>query len=148
MSVGDYCNREVNVVYEQESIYEAAQLMREYHVGDLVVVKDQNEQRVPVGIVTDRDIVLEIDAMGIDPQSITVGDAMSFELVTIDEQAELLEATRVMRTHGVRRLPVVGVSGELIGIITSDDVIELLAEQLTNLSDLISQERNREQATR
>ena len=85
MTVGKYCNREVIIISESESIRDAALLMREYHIGDLVVVQGEVEKRIPVGILTDRDIVVEIDAMSVDPDNVSVGDALSFELVTIGE---------------------------------------------------------------
>jgi CBS domain-containing protein len=121
MTVGKYCNREVIIISESESIRDAALLMREYHIGDLVVVQGEVEKRIPVGILTDRDIVVEIDAMSVDPDNVSVGDALSFELVTIGEDADIQAAIHIMRTKGVRRLPVVDKDGILVGILTVDD---------------------------
>ena len=148
MTVGEYCNREVIIVSQSESIRDAALLMRKYHVGDLVVVRGEAEKRVPIGILTDRDIVVEISAMGVDPDSVSVGDAMSFELVTIETDADILAAINTMRSKGIRRLPVVDKDGKLAGILTTDDVIDLIAEQLVDLSRLTLLEQRREQEKR
>jgi CBS domain-containing protein len=148
MTVGKYCNREVIIISESESIRDAALLMREYHIGDLVVVQGEVEKRIPVGILTDRDIVVEIDAMSVDPDNVSVGDALSFELVTIGEDADIQAAIHIMRTKGVRRLPVVDKDGILVGILTVDDVIDLLTEQFVDLSRLFSLERRHEQERR
>ncbi len=148
MTVGKYCNREVIIISESESIRDAALLMREYHIGDLVVVQGEVEKRIPVGILTDRDIVVEIDAMSVDPDNVSVGDALSFELVTIGEDADIQAAIHIMRTKGVRRLPVVDKDGILVGILTVDDVIDLLTEQFVDLASVFFLERRHEQERR
>lgn len=144
MSVGEICNREVIVIGRGESALDAARLMREFHVGDLVVVEERGGERTPMGIVTDRDIVLEVMAQGIEPSNVTAGDIMSFELVTAHEADDLLNTIKKMRAEGIRRIPVVNERGALAGILAVDDLIDLLAEQLTDLVRLINQERRRE----
>lgn len=148
MPVGEFCNREVVVVGKDAGIAEAVRLMRDHHVGDLVVVELRGEQRIPVGILTDRDIVMEVLAEEVDPATVSVGDLMSIELYTAREDEELLDVIARMRTHGVRRMPVVNAQQSLVGILTVDDVIELLAEQVNALAGLIRRERTREQKTR
>lgn len=148
MNVGQICNREVIVVDRDTSIIKASQLMRQYHVGTLLVADEQAGQRYPVGIITDRDIVVELLAEELPLERITVGDAMSFELLTTNENADLLATIKRMRSRGVRRTPVVTASGALIGLLAVDDVIELLAEQLTDLVTLIANERSRERVRR
>ncbi|MGI9293038.1 MAG: CBS domain-containing protein [Pseudomonadales bacterium] len=148
MSVGECCNREVIVISEIKTVSEAAKLMRECHVGDLIVVQDREPSQKPVGILTDRDIAIEIVAAGVDPEVVTVGDAMSYRLATIDEGAEITVAVELMRDRKVRRLPVVDKQGMLVGILTSDDVIDLLAEQLVGLSRLFTLQRWDEQEAR
>jgi CBS domain-containing protein len=91
MPVSEICNREVVIVQRNNTILEAARLMRQHHVGDVVVVEDRSGVRVPVGIVTDRDLVVEIMAPAIDQKVITVGDIMAAELVTVKENAGLSE---------------------------------------------------------
>ncbi|MFN2359407.1 MAG: CBS domain-containing protein, partial [Desulfotignum sp.] len=91
MGVGEVCNREVNIIDSEGSIREAAGLMRKYHVGNVVVVEEKNEERFPVGILTDRDIVLDLIALDVDINAVTVGDAMSFELITAGEDDDVVE---------------------------------------------------------
>jgi CBS domain-containing protein len=140
MLVGEFCNREVVIVDRATTILEAAKLMRSEHVGDLVVTDNRNGQQVPVGILTDRDIVVELLAEEIALDKVSVGDAMSYELHSVKEQDGLQETIEKMSGRGVRRLPVVGDAGELVGIVTVDDLIELIADQLNDLTRLVGNE--------
>ena len=148
MAVGELCNREVVVTEKSISVVEAARLMRTHHVGDLVVVEEQGGRRVPVGIITDRDIVVEIVAAGVNPDALKVGDIMGPGVATVRESEGLFEALRYMRDKGVRRMPVVDGAGGLAGILTLDDLLSLLAEEMTELAKLVSHERQREAAAR
>lgn len=148
MSVGEICNRDVVIVNKDHSVQEAAQLMRTHHVGDLVVVEERYGQLTPVGILTDRDIVVEILAENLDPDAVAIKDVMSFELVTAKEDDDILNTIKLMRTKGVRRLPVVSNHGGLIGILAVDDLIDLLSELLADLADLILREQKREKKRR
>ena len=148
MQVGEFCNREVVIVDRDTTIMEAAKLMRSHHVGNLVVTEKQQDHQVPVGILTDRDIVVELLAEEIDVEKILVGDAMAFELHQIDEHSGVQDALTMMRDHGIRRLPVVDAKGALVGILTMDDLLELLTEQLTDLVRLVGNELIRERSTR
>ncbi|HSM99049.1 MAG TPA: CBS domain-containing protein [Gallionella sp.] len=148
MPVSEVCNREVVIVQRSDTISEAAQLMRRHHVGDVVVVEDRGGVRVPVGIVTDRDLVVEIIAPELDPAAITVGDVMAPELAVVKEDAGVFEAVQYMRAIGVRRLPVVNDGGGLIGILTLDDMLELLADELSALAKLVKHEQKKETMNR
>ena len=148
MPVGEICNREVIVVQRGNTALEAAKLMRSHHVGDVIVVDDGSGMRKPVGIITDRDLVVEIMSSALDPALIAVGDILVGELLTIGENAGVFEAIELMRNGGVRRLPVVDGNGALIGILALDDLLELLAEELLSLSKLVKHERNKESARR
>jgi len=148
MPIGEICNREVVIVQPNSAILEAAQLMRHHHVGDVLVVEDRSGVRVPVGIVTDRDLVVEIMAPELDQRVITVGDIMATELATIKENAGVSETIEYMRAKGVRRVPVVDNSGGLVGILTLDDLLELLAEELLALAKLVKQEQKKETMSR
>ena len=148
MSAGEYCNRDVVVAEKDLSAREAAQLMREHHVGTLVVVDIKENSAQPIGIITDRDIVVELVAADVDIDSLAVGDIMSAEIVSTSEDTKLIDAIALMQSKGIRRLPVVDDAGMLAGILTVDDVIELIAEQLADLSKLISREQEREQEQR
>lgn len=148
MSAGEYCNREVVVIDRAESVRRAIALMRDHHVGDVVVVAQENDEPKPVGILTDRDIVLEILAEDVDLDAVNVGDVMSYELETVGEDVKFLDAIKIMRTKGIRRLPVVSPTGGLVGILAVDDVLELISEQLSDLVGLVVRERNVETARR
>ena len=148
MPIGEICNREVVIVQADKPALEAARLMRQYHAGDVVVVEERGGLQVPVGIVTDRDLVVEIMAPGLDPAVITVGDIMAPELATVMENIGVFEAIQYMRTRGVRRLPVVDDKGGLIGILTLDDLLELLADELIALVRLVKREQKREMVGR
>ena len=144
MSAGEYCNRDVVVIDETGSVREAITLMRTHHVGDVVVVEKKEDACKPLGILTDRDIVMEILAEGVDLDAVNIGDVMSYELETVGEDVELLDAINVMRTKAVRRLPVVNAQGGLVGILAVDDILELISEQLSGLVGLIARQRNQE----
>jgi CBS domain-containing protein len=148
MPISEICNREVVYTQRDNSTLEAAQLMRQHHVGDLVVVDDNKGIRVPVGIITDRDLVVEIMATGLDPTAITVGDVMTPEVAVVKEDTGLYESIQYMRAIGVRRLPVVNANGGLVGILTLDDMLELLAEEMTTLAKLVKHEHKKETINR
>lgn len=148
MAVGEICNREVVVTEKSLSVVEAAQLMRKHHVGDLVVVEARAGRKHPVGIVTDRDIVVEVVAAGVNPESLKVGDIMGPEVATVRESEGLFAALRYMRDKGVRRMPVVDSTGGLVGILTMDDLLSLLADEMAELAKLVSHERAHEAIAR
>ncbi|MEW6331392.1 MAG: CBS domain-containing protein [Pseudomonadota bacterium] len=148
MLVGKICNREVVFVEPETSIAEAARLMREHHVGGLVVVREKSGKRVPVGMLTDRDLVIEVIAEDVEMGDISVGDIMSNQLTTARESDDLLETLKLMRARGIRRLPVIDDDGALAGILTVDDLIDLFAEQIADLARLIAVEQKREQQKR
>jgi len=148
MPVGELCIRQTVVAPRGTSIHDAAKLMREYHVGDLVVTDPTDGKRKPVGIVTDRDIVIEVLAQGLDPGRLAVEDIMSQDLVTVREQEGLFETIGKMRAKGVRRVPVVDSEGTLAGIVTVDDLVGLLADELGEVAKLISREQKQEAEAR
>lgn len=148
MAIGEVCNREVIVARIEDSVLEAARLMRQYHVGNVVVIEERGDVRVPVGIVTDRDVVVEVVAPGLDPATITVGDIMVSRLATVKESAGVFDTIRYMREKGVRRVPVVKDDGSLAGIVTLDDLLALLAEELDAFAKLMKREQERESAAR
>jgi len=136
MSIGKFCTREVVVTEKHTGIVELAQLMRTHHVGDVVVVEKQGDLLVPVGIITDRDIVVELIAAQVDVDSVTTGDVMSQELITAREKEGIWDTLQQMRSKGIHRVPVVNEDGGLEGILTVDDLIELLAEELAFLAKI------------
>lgn len=152
MNIGEICSREVVVAEKTLTLPEVAHLMREYHVGSVVVIEDTPAGRVPVGIVTDRDIVIAVVGKDIAAQNIAVGEIIGARLLSIGEGDSILDAISLMRHEGVRRLPVLvstgPAKGTLAGIVTLDDTLEIVAEQLNDLAAVVSRGRSREEKIR
>lgn len=148
MRISDICSRKVVDVKAATPVSEAAKLMRKHHVGALVVVEQPNGERLPIGVLTDRDIVVSVLAAGIDPLSVTVGDVMSRNPATCGENEELFDAIETMRNRGVRRLPVVNDKGGLVGILAADDISSGLCTHLVELSRALTYEQVHEMQMR
>lgn len=148
MYIGEICTRNVVICTTGTSIVDAARLMRQHHVGDLVVVEEHNDKRVPTGVVTDRDIVVEILALNAPLENQTIDDIKSRELITAKESDDVLEVLEQMQRHGIRRMPVVDNYGALAGIVTLDDLLAILSEELGTMIKLISREQSREAKSR
>jgi CBS domain-containing protein len=148
MPVGEICNRDVIILQREATILDAAKLMREHHVGDVLVVEERDGARFPVGIVTDRDLVVEIMATELDQAVITVGDIMVQELITVKESTGVFATIQYMRGKAVRRLPIVDENGVLVGILALDDLLELLSEELLAIAKLIRYQRQKETTLR
>ena len=113
MTVGKFCNREVIIADKESSIVEIARLMRRHHVGDVILVTGSGDRSRPVGILTDRDIVIELIACDVPLDSVCAGDVMSYELVTAREEDSIWDTLKRMRAKGIRRMPVVNDKDEL-----------------------------------
>jgi CBS domain-containing protein len=148
MTVGEVCNRAVIIVKPDASVIDAVRLMKSYHVGDVVVVKNRDDRRIPIGIVTDRDIALSMADNARRVSYLRVEDVMSHDVVTSLESETVHEALKKMQSSGIRRLPVVNDEGALEGIVTFDDLIELLSEELADLAMLLDKEQKRERLGR
>lgn len=148
MPIGELAIRQVVVASRDTSVLEAAKLMRRYHVGDVVITDQVGGRRVPVGIVTDRDLVLEVLAQEVDATKLSVGDIITGDLTTVRDYDGVFQTIQVMRAKGARRAPVVDSEGALVGIVSLDNFVELLAEELSELSKLISREQKQEAETR
>ncbi len=148
MKAGEFCNRDVVFIEKGASVAEAAALMRQHHVGSIVVVDETEGARRPIGMLTDRDIVIEFVTQGVAPEDVEAGDAIGPELVTVNEDSALYETIELMLQHGVRRVPVVDKDGALVGLFASDDALELLTEQLQQLAWLVSKQRRQESKRR
>ncbi len=147
MATGEICSREVVFVTRRESCAQAARLMREHHVGTLVVVQ-QGGPRIPVGMLTDRDLAVGVMALGLDPQKTLVEAAMRPDVVLVREDEGIGRAIALMREHGVRRLPVVDEAGALVGILAADDLIELFADEMSGLAGMVAKSPRREREER
>jgi CBS domain-containing protein len=123
--------------------------MRELHVGCLIVVEGAASERRPVGILTDRDIVVGVLAQADQRlHLLRVDDVMTRNLVVARESDDLDEVLRRMRMKGIRRMPVVDSRGVLKGVIALDDVLEHVREQIDTIAALIGRERTREESVR
>lgn len=148
MKVTNLAKRQVATIDALAPIGTAALAMRNNHVGALVVTARKDDYAVPVGIITDRDIVICVVAAGLDPSTITTGDVMRGELLVVHPEDDAYAAIRKMRVLGVRRAPVVTCKGDLVGIFTVDDFIGYLAREISDVSSLIGAEQLEEQSTR
>ena len=148
MQAAELCNRQVVTASRDMSIPDAARLMRDSHVGSLVVTDTREGKVLPVGILTDRDIVIEIVAKDISLDEVTVGDIMTFALLKVTGDENIFDVAQRMRARGVRRVPVISRTGELIGIIAADDILELLSEELSLLSRITTRETEQEKSKR
>ena len=148
MKAGECCNREVVIAPRDMTVLEAAKLMRQYHVGNVVVVEEKAHRSLPVGIFTDRDIVIELLAKDIDPALFSIGEVMTFELTTAWEGDDIVDTVKKMKLKGIRRIPVVDQEGFLTGILTLEDLIDLIAEQLSDLVGLCRRARKQEEEKR
>jgi CBS domain-containing protein len=148
MKIGEICTVQTIYCKRDETVQEAALLMRKSHVGDLVVVDEPDGSRIPIGIITDRDIVVSVIALGLDPASLLVGDIMSDDLLTASEDDDVYETIERMRFRGIRRVPVVNPGGGLIGIVSVDDLLEFLAEEMSELSRISSHQQAHEKRAR
>ncbi len=138
MTVGDVCNHNVVIIGQQDSISRAARLMRDYHVCDVVVVESSNGINIPVGILTDRDIVVKIIAAELDLDAVSVGDLMNDQLLTANESDQVTVTLKRMRHKGIRCMPVICQDNGLIGILSIDDILDTLTEKLNDIGQIIS----------
>jgi len=144
MKIGDYCNREVVIMPGDESVKMAAELMRTHHVGDIVLVEERDGQCYPIGIITDRDLVVEVMALGLDASALVVQDLITRSILIVHEEDSLFDCLELMRIKGVRRLPVVNAEKVLIGIITLDDITALLTGMLYNIVGIVDRQQKNE----
>jgi len=147
-TVADYCVRDVVTVDREMPITNCAKLMHDEHIGSLVVVDVREGRKVPVGMLTDRDIAIEIVAFEVDADALTAGDIITGDVAVASEGVDMLAVLATMREHGVRRLPVVDADGALVGIVSADNLWEVLAEEVDGLVRVMKAEQTRERGTR
>ncbi|MFI4867898.1 MAG: CBS domain-containing protein [Steroidobacterales bacterium] len=150
MNIGELCRREVVTAVASDELLSAVQLMRARHVGYVVVVEVdlQDQMARPVGVLSDRDIVVGVVASEADVRALRVGDVMTQRPVTASESDPVATALNRMRGAGVRRLPVVGNRGQLVGVVALDDVLAELAGELGTIAGAIGREQRIETALR
>ncbi len=148
MLVKDVCTMNAVCCPRQTSVLQAARLMRQQHVGDVVVVDDPDEECTPIAVVTDRDLVVEVLGNGLDPATTMLGSLVYRPLVIANESEDISEAVARMRAHGIRRIPVVNVRGRVVGIVTLDDLLRLLIADGNALLDIVSKGQDVEKRAR
>jgi len=150
MLAGQVCSREVVFLRRSDRVIDAARLMREHHVGCLVVIEDQRGRRVPIGMLTDRDIVVGVVAQAPSDglAGLTVGDVVTRPVISAGETESIHDVVKRMRGNGVRRVPVVAEDGALVGLLSVDDILDVVAEELTDVARLIVREQRQEERRR
>ena len=146
MNAGELCTRTVVFALAGNSVYHAAELMRRFDVGDVVVVSEEEGIRRPIGMVTDRDITVQVVAHALDPRQLDVDEIMLQDIVTVEETMPVEDVARQMKVFGVRRMPVVDAKGSLEGILTFDDLVDFLSEEMLTLAALLQRQQERQKA--
>ena len=136
MHIGEICTRSLVTCYRETTAAELAQKMRDQHVADVLVVEDHAGRLTPVGLVTDRDLVVDVIARGRDPSQVRAADLMCIDLETALDSELIYDAIWHMRKRQILRLPIVDAHGALVGVLTADDVAEFLASELTEVARL------------
>ena len=144
MHIGEICTRSVVTCRRDASARDLARLMRERHVGDVIVVDEHEGLLTPVGVVTDRDLVVEVLATDADPDALLAEDLMARNVATAFESELVYDAIWHMRGKSIRRLPVVDAHNHLLGILTADDVTRFLAQELSDMSRIATHQIERE----
>jgi CBS domain-containing protein len=148
MLLKDVCTPDVITCTPDCSALHAARLMRQHHVGDVVVVENEATDPSPIGVVTDRDIVVEVLGRELDPARVTLRQIMRTPAVIASTGDDVSVAIERMKAHGVRRIPVVDQSSKLAGVLSLDDLLQRLAADATTLVEVITREQDRERRTR
>jgi len=138
--VGDICTKPAVTASPDTTVEEAAHRMRTRKVGALVIVNGNGR---PIGVLTDRDITVNVVAQGTDPASVQVGTLIKRKPTVIREDAGILDATKLLSRRGIRRLPVVSRTGKLVGIIALDDLLMLLGSELGHIASTLASELGR-----
>jgi CBS domain-containing protein len=144
MLLKEICTPDVVFCRADTRVLAAAQIMRERHVGDLVVVNDPRGDQTPLGLVTDRDIVVEVLGKELDPRTVLIGEIMRKPAVIASETEDVSQALERMKTHGVRRVPVMGEHRKLVGIVALDDLLQRLAADASALAEIVVREQHNE----
>lgn len=148
MLIKEICTGNVVVCAPQTSAMQAASLMRHRHVGDLVVVDNPQAEGIPLGEVTDRDLVVEVLGNGLDAAKTTEGSLMRTPVVIARESEDTATVIQRMRTHGVRRMPVVGGEGEIVGVVTLNDLLKAVIAEASGLLEVTTKGKLNESHTR
>jgi CBS domain-containing protein len=144
MKVGEYCKRAVVAIASSADAADAAKSMRDEHVGFLIVYREGDALQRPIGVLTDRDLVLGVMAREVDPHAVTVDDVMTRQPLIANEGDELSDMLQGMRLAGIRRVPVVDTRGALVGIMAIDDAIDVVTGLMCDIAGSIKSEQRHE----
>jgi CBS domain-containing protein len=144
MKVTRVYTRNVISAARSSTLQEAAKLMRDHHVGSLLITEDEPRDDRAIGVLTDRDLVVHAIAEHLDPALVTVEQIMTPEIAAIDRDADVQRALQTMRELGVRRLAVTSDDGAVVGVLSLDDILDALAVEISSLAGVIHSERARE----
>ncbi len=136
MQIGNLIRRAVESVSPTTTCLDAARRMRDMGVGSLVVA----EKRRPLGVLTDRDLVIRVIARGLDPEKVTAGEVMSERPIYVSQSRDVTTVLELMRDEGVRRVPVVDDRHELVGVVALDDLILAVSSNLSSIAEAIRKE--------
>ena len=137
MSLERFCRKPMVTILPKQAIHDAALMMRDHHVGAVLVVEDER----PVGIVTDRDIVLRAVVEGRDPETTPVRDIMSRNLTAVRHDEKIDDAVSAIRAAGVRRVPILDATGKAVGMVALDDLVVLMAGELSAAAGAVRSNR-------
>lgn len=146
MAIEAVCNSEVVTVPKDAALKDIARTMKNEHVGSVIVTEES--EKTPAGIITDRDLVMALASETSDLEGIRAQDIMKSKPFTVMASEGIYETILKMREHGVERMPVVSKSGELCGIVTSDDLLNLMGEEIHNLARITETQREKEEGLR
>jgi CBS domain-containing protein len=146
MNIGNLCSRHIVTIDSERSLASAAGLMRQHHVGSLVVTTDTLEGSRVAGVVTDRDLVVHVLALGLESSQVSIGDMAHHQVVSVFEDDDITQAIQVMREAGVRRLLVSDAESRLVGVVSLDDLLDACAAQMLGLAGVIRSGIDRETA--
>ena len=144
MNIASICSRRLVTVDRSATLQQAALLMREHHVGSLVVTEADEAGEHVVGIVTDRDFAIEVLARGVDAASVEMGRIVDGRIVSAQHDSGVMEAIELMRAAGVRRLLVRGSDRQVLGMLSFDDLLEACVAELEALAGVLRKSQQRE----
>lgn len=142
MPINAFMIQDITSLPATASVLDAAKFMTDMNVGSVVVTDDKD---IPTGLITDRDIVAKVLALGKDPKSVKISEIMISPVVTISEDKGLMDVTRLMSDKGIRRLPVTGPDGKLAGIVSLDDILLVLGQEMQNIAETLKKELQTDQ---
>lgn len=137
MKITNICNRNAVVADENSDVLMAAQLMRQHHVSTIIIVSNKVSGKKPIGIISDQDLVFKVLAENRSVNDITLHDVMTMDMVCIRDDYEIIDTIHLMCLEGIRSAPVIDENGNLVGVLTMDNLFEILADEISNYVKII-----------